>query len=114
MQALNEVSDLQENCHFLAMERAHLATSVKRWQRFGCGHPPDSGQHSREALADHHGAQSPVCAGGPSMAHCRQNFTEGSRRLVVFYVITLTELDPPDFGNIKNVTYMFEISHLNW
>lgn len=50
MQELNEVSDLQENCLFLAMERAHLATLVKRWQRFGCGHPPDSGQHSREAL----------------------------------------------------------------
>lgn len=65
-------------------------------------------------LADYHGAQSPVCAGGPSMAHCHQSFTEGSRRLVIFYVITLTELDPPGFGNIKNVTYMFEISHLNW
>lgn len=50
MQALNEVSDLQENCRFLAMKRAHLATLVTRWQRFGCGHPPDSGQHSREAL----------------------------------------------------------------
>lgn len=42
------------------------------------------------------------------MAHCRQSFTEGRRRLVVFYVIALTELDPPGFENIKNVTYMFE------
>lgn len=64
------------------MERAHLATSVKRWQRFGCGHTPDSGQHSWEALADHHGARFPVC---PSMAHCQQSLTEGSRLVVFCY-----------------------------
>ena len=103
MQALNEVSDLQENCLFPSNGKGTVGyireemAEVKHAQLLGCGHPPDSGQHSWEALADHHGAQSLVCAGGPSMAHCHQSFTEGSR-LVVFYVITLTELDPPGFG----------------
>lgn len=73
MQALNEVSDLQENGLFSSNGKGTLGyireemAEVKHAQLFGGGHPPDSGQHSGEALADHHGTQSPVCADGPSM-----------------------------------------------
>lgn len=51
MQALNEVSDLQENCLFPSNGKGTLGyireemAEVKHAQLFGCGHPPDSGQH---------------------------------------------------------------------